>query len=145
MAESALTGEDASETSPLISYFEWWDCPRGGVALLLGRPHYFTSAFSEALDDYEDSYSLWPVPRTAITAEAEWWALWCAWRASFDRGESPSPIESDARFEELTNILRDLRQRPVSASRLRAEWILDRDHSFARKAPEHQVRWQSVS
>ncbi len=46
----------------VMCYLGWWDCPRSGVALIGGKPHFFDCRFSEELDDYPDLYQVWPCP-----------------------------------------------------------------------------------
>ena len=43
----------APSSDLVITYFGWWDCPRGGIVAEDGHPHYFRSDFSEELDDYD--------------------------------------------------------------------------------------------
>jgi len=131
----------APSSDLVITYFGWWDCPRGGIVTEDGHPHYFRSDFSEELDDYDPVFRLWPVPDEALERELRFWDLWVAWRASFDRGERPSPIDQQEEFRRLSDELRSFRVPPQDALMAIPHWELDRDRSFAVHAPKHRVQW----
>lgn len=142
---STRPGEQAGTSfEAVLAYFNWWDCPRAGVALLNGEPHYFLSDFSDALDDYEPEFQLWPVPPEALQPEREWQARWVAWRSAFDRREHPAPLERDAEFAELSRRLKDYRTPPADRTLAVPKWKLDTNRSYARRVPQHEVHWRVI-
>jgi len=130
-------GDSTPASSPVLSYFAWWDCPRGGIVTIDGRVHYFASEFSEVLDDYAPTFRLWPVPDEALEPELESWAAWVAWRSSFDRGEHPAPYDQEDRLRALSSF----RRPPEDSLLAMPEWEMDPDRSYAVRPPNHRVRW----
>jgi hypothetical protein len=86
----ADAGDGAFE--PVLSYLGWWDCPRSGVALVGGQPYYFDCEFSEELDEYPDTFRLWPISGDDLADELEIWEAFAAWRDQFDSGRRPGPF-----------------------------------------------------
>jgi hypothetical protein len=86
----ADAGDGAFE--PVLGYLGWWDCPRSGVALVGGQPYYFDCEFSEELDEYPDTFRLWPISGDDLADELEIWEAFAAWRDQFDSGRRPGPF-----------------------------------------------------
>lgn len=101
----------------MLAYFEWWDCPRSGIALLDGEPRYFAGDFPDVLDEYESEFRLWPAAPEARQRENEWQARWVEWRSAHDREGHPSSILHDAAFAELTRCLKESRTPPAATVR----------------------------
>lgn len=97
---------------PVLSYLGWWDCPRSGVALVLGEPYYFECQFSEELDDYPDQFRLWPIAGDELEDELEVWQLWAAWRDRRDSGLRPGPFPGDPVPAALERALRRRQRQP---------------------------------
>ena len=126
-----------AESWPVACWDDWWDCPRAGIVVIAGRAYHFVSEFSEALDDYEAAFKLWPVPEEALDRERRRWADWVSWRTSFDRGENPAPYTVPDEFKPLDS---DWVPPEGSISAI-PEWELDPDNSFRIRQPRHRVRW----
>lgn len=144
MASTDRGGEPSRGFEPVLAYFEWWDCPRSGIALLDGEPHYFACEFSDLLDDYESEFRLWPVAPEAQQRENEWQARWVKWRSAHDRGELPGRIEHDAAFAELSRSLEESRTPPADTVLAVPDWKLDSNRSYAIREPQHEVRWRVI-
>ncbi|MPZ12658.1 MAG: hypothetical protein GEU89_20975 [Kiloniellaceae bacterium] len=91
-----------------ITYFH--DGPRGGVALLDGRPHVFRSVFDEVEDDYSDEFDLAPIDEALLPLIKEQKAIWERWAAMFHAGETsmdtnPDLSSEESRYNELKAIL----------------------------------------
>jgi len=129
--------EAIPESSLVTSWYHWWDCPRAGIVVIAGCAHYFVSTFSEALDDYEPAFRLWPVPQEVLDAEGRRWADWVVWRTSFDRGENPPPYTLPVEFKPLESNWVP----PEDAISAVPIWELDPDRSFRFREPQHRVRW----
>lgn len=133
------SARDEDRWDEVLYYFDWWDCPRCGVTLVDGLPMHFESPFDEQLDDYVPAYFLWPMAAEDLATAEEVWREFEAWRARFDGGEQPPPIEET----EAGRRLRSWRHEPpASARRAVPEWRLDADRLFAERTPRHKVRWQ---
>lgn len=66
-----MDSENPSELfEPVLCYREWWDCPRFGVALVNGVPHYFESLFSDECDEYSPEFELWPIDDDSLGRES---------------------------------------------------------------------------
>ena len=131
-----------NDREPVLCYTSWWDCPRQGVTLHDGRPHYFLCEFSEKLDDYPDEFYLWPISDATLERELASSAMFARWRVRFDRGEAPSPIEQDRHFMSLSSSLKAERMSvPGNAIIGVPTWHLDPERSFRDRSPEHAVTW----
>jgi hypothetical protein len=136
--------EDASEPGEarldeVLYYFEWWDCPRCGVALVDGVPMHFESPFDHEVDDYVTAFYLWPMTADELAVADEAWREFVVWRARFDGGEQPPPLDGTEAGDRLRAWLHDP---PATARRAVPEWHLDVERSFAGRTPEHKVRWR---
>jgi hypothetical protein len=127
---------------PILCWSSWWDCPRSGVTLHARRPHRFLCEFSDELDDYPQEFHVWPIDDDTAEAEFRAWRMFAAWRARFDRGVKPPPLESDSEFADLAGSLREGRLTPPTDSIVAVPtWRLDRDRTFREREPSHEVRW----
>ncbi|HUA41112.1 MAG TPA: hypothetical protein VMA32_06085 [Streptosporangiaceae bacterium] len=135
MADSSA--EDAFED--VVCYLGWWDCPRSGVALIGGKPHFFDCRFSEELDDYPDQYQVWPVRDRELADALEAWREFAQWRDQYDSGRRPPPLAVSAARERVQE--RSHEDPPATARSAVPEWRLDRNRSFASRVPQHKVRW----
>jgi hypothetical protein len=127
------------EFEDVLCYSGWWDCPRSGVAVIDGKPHFFDCRFSEELDDYPVLYDVWPAGDQELADALEAFREFAAWRDLWDSGKHPSALgRSEARAGEQ----RRLEKGPPQAARTAVpEWHLDRNRSFAGRRPNHKVRW----
>ena len=140
-----MVGDAGDGRESVLCYTAWWDCPRQGVVLHDGRPHYFLCEFSEPLDDYPPEFCLWPISDVALEGELTCWAIFSRWRRRFDSGEAVSPIEHDREFMALSSSL-DAERSSVPSDAIIAlpTWHLDVNRSFRERAPKHAVHWSVV-
>jgi hypothetical protein len=127
------------EFEEVVCYSGWWDCPRSGVALIGGEPHFFDCRFSEELDDYPDQYQVWPAQAWELADALEAWREFAAWRDLHDSGRRPPPFPGSAagkRVHERWHV-----GPPATARAAIPKWRLDRNRSFAGRVPQHKVRW----
>lgn len=94
---------------PVVTVTDFYDGPRGGVAMFLGRPHYYQSRFNDD-DGYEDVFDLWPIDDETFDLAREDWAIWLRWEAAFKAGETtiethPALPEDRERHEALKRLL----------------------------------------
>jgi len=123
----------------VLCYSGWWDCPRSGVAVIDGRPHFFDCRFSEELDDYPVLYEVWPAGDQELADDLEAFREFAAWRDLWDSGKHPPAL---GRSEARTAKQRRLEKGPPQTARTAVpEWHLDRNRSFAGRRPNHKVRW----
>jgi len=102
----------------VLCYSGWWDCPRSGVALIDGKPHFFDCRFSEELDDYPVLYEIWPAGDQQLADALEAFREW-------DSGKHPPAL---ARSEALAREQSRLEKGPLQAARTAVpEWHLDRN------------------
>ena len=133
------------EFEEVLCYTDWWDCPRSGVALLHGRPHYFLCEFSEQLDDYPGEYQVWPIDPETLERELAAWAIFVAWRKDVDSGAAVRPLEENEEFAALSMTLRDERLAPTGEAIVAVPtWRLDLDRTFKKGSPRHMVAWTVV-
>jgi hypothetical protein len=135
VAESSA--EDAFED--VMCYLGWWDCPRSGVALIEGKPHFFDCRFSEELDDYPDQYQVWPAWHQEPADALEAWREFAEWRDQHDSGYRPPPFPMSAARKRLQERWNE--GPPATARAAVPEWRLDRNRSFAGRVPQHKVGW----
>ncbi|WP_034265441.1 hypothetical protein [Actinospica robiniae] len=137
-----MTDAEQDGFDEIVCYGAWWDCPRTGVALIGGRPHYFECNFSAELDDYPARYELWPISEGELAEELE---LWRDRLERLARAQVTGPpverlpahlAEVDARVLE-----RNSRRSPADALIATPEWRLDRNRSKIGRVPAHRVRW----
>jgi hypothetical protein len=135
VAESSAEGafED------VMCYLGWWDCPRSGVALIGGKPHFFDCRFSEELDDYPDHYQVWPAQHQELADALEARREFAEWRDQHDAGYRPPPFPGSAARKRLQERWHE--DPPATARAAVPEWRLDRNRSFAGRMPQHKVRW----
>jgi len=132
-----VTGEDDEREPPfedLLCFWDWWDRPRVGIAIVSGQPMSFDAVFSEELDDYTGEYELRPVTPAELEAELAAWGHWVAWSDAYDRGEQVGPYEPPDRLGP--------RDPAVPVRRAVPTWRLD--PTFAERVPRHQARWRFV-
>lgn len=126
----------------VLTTWEWWDCPRGGVTLIDGKPYRFTCNFDDALDDYPEEYRIWPIPDRQLDGELAFWRLFVEWRDKFDSGVHPDSLEQHPNYTRLKAGVQEYRHDPPGEARMAVpEWHLDHDRSFAGRVPRHLVRW----
>src|SRR5258706_13039640 len=122
----------------VMCYLGWWDCPRSGVALIGGKPHFFDCRFSEELDDYPDLYQVWPARHGELEDALEAWREGAQWRDQHDSGHRPPPFPVSADRKRLNERWNE--GPPATAKAAVPEWRLDRHRSFAGRVPQHKVR-----
>lgn len=135
---------ESTEFEEVICAWDWWDCPRSGVAFAQGMPHRFLCEFSEELDDYPDEFCLWAIAEDDLQVERAAWDRWVNWRRRFDRGEPVEPFEHDPNFAELRDRLQVGATAAPDAILAIPTWRLDPNRSFAEGTPKHWVRWRSA-
>lgn len=127
--------DDAACFTEVLVAWSWWDAPRDGAVRIDGHPHRFRCDFDEVLDDYPETYRVWPITETELTADLAVWARWIDWRRGFDRGEDPEP------FDNMGHEIRHAEPPAVGVSVATPEWRLDTNRSFAVRPPHHLVRF----
>lgn len=135
---------DSDGLEDVLCHGAWWDCPRSGVALLRGRPHYFLCEFSETLDDYPPEYRLWPIDQQTLERELAAWTLFATWRKQVDSGISVRPLEENEEFVARNASLQANRVAPVDALVAVPKWRLDSNRSFKERPPQHKAAWVIV-
>jgi len=75
----------------VLCYSGWWDCPRSGVAVIDGSPHFFDCRFSDELDDYPVLYEIWPARDEELADALEAFREFAAWRDLWDCGQDGRP------------------------------------------------------
>lgn len=142
MIDLVAEGSADGAFEDVMCYSGWWDCPRAGVALIGGKPHFFDCRFSEDLDDYPEEYQVWPALPQELADALEAWREWARWRDQHDSGQRPEPFLASAarkRLQERWN------EGPSATARAAVpEWRLDRNRKFAGRVPRHKVRWVFV-
>jgi hypothetical protein len=106
-----------------------------------GEPHRFNCEFSETLDDYPATYTLWRIDRAQLQEELALWSRWADWRGRFDSGLSPAPFQGEPGYAAFRTRLQSFSTPPVDARSAIPEWRLDMNRSFAGRVPKHFVRW----
>lgn len=137
-----MAEEDDPGFEEVICWSEWCDCPRFGVALIGGVPHYFECQFSEAIDDYPDEYRIWIASEEELADEVDVFGRFAAWRGRFDAGEVTDPHYSDNR--PIAQLVRERHSRgPTSKTRVATpDWRLDENRKYTAASPRHRVRWR---
>jgi hypothetical protein len=135
----------AADTPPIeqvLCYFDWYDCPRLGVALFRSQPHYFECRFSEDLDDYPSEFELWPIEPERLERELAVYEVFAQWRAEHDRGAAVPRLAEVPAFVEARSALLAMGDAPRSITTLAVpEWHLDPERRYAKSIPRHRVRW----
>jgi hypothetical protein len=140
-----VVGGDDRNYEAVLCWYSWWDCPRFGVALVDGVPHYFECRFSDALDDYQDEFHVWPIDATTLDRELALWDIFVEWRAAFDAGAAPGPLESNPAFlAENAALTAGPREHATKAAFAVPEWQLDSNRSFDGRVPAHRARWRKL-
>jgi hypothetical protein len=132
---SGVASDDPAGFTEVLTAWSWWDLPREGVVRIEGHPHRFRCDFDEALDDYPETYLVWPITEAELAADVARWDAWSDWRQRYDKGENAEPFASESR---------DMRHADPPASGVRlaiARWRLDPNHSVAARPPRHLVRF----
>jgi len=79
---------------------DYHDGPRLGVANLRGKPHIYQKEFSEALDNYTDSFWLREIDQHLLTLVLEDWAICCAGRRLTNKEVQPLRVIQPFRMTE---------------------------------------------
>jgi hypothetical protein len=100
---------------------EYYDGPRTGVANYRGAPHAYRCEWSEADDEYANTFELRPIDEDTLALVLELWNVWRAWEASFHRGEvgadtHPAVPNQNPQFAALDAQVAE-RVRSIAASR----------------------------
>jgi hypothetical protein len=136
-----VTEESDADFEDVLCWSGWWDCPRFGVALIAGVPHFFDCQFSDELEDYPDEYQIWPASEAELADELEVFGRFAAWRRRFDAGEVTGPHYGDDGL--AAQRVRERRKRNLRSDLRVAvpEWKLDRNRKYTATSPRHRVRW----
>jgi hypothetical protein len=102
---------------------DYYDGPRAGFADFDGVPHAYLSTWSNALDDWEPHYRLWPVDAETFALALEDWAIWERWEDAFYAGETPDTTHpalppDRARHDELEPVIDAIFESPPDDCRL---------------------------
>jgi hypothetical protein len=131
---------DQSRFEEVLTAWTWWDCPRGGIALLGGKPHRFLCEPDDHTDRYRHEFFLWPVSEQTVQAELAVWRLFVAARAQYDAGVRGVSLQTPEYL--AAEDAAGLGQLPPADARLAIpHWRLDPDRSFVGRVPRHLVRW----
>jgi hypothetical protein len=90
--------------------WDYYDCPREGIADFQGRPHLYKCQFSKADDDWTDLYWLMQIDEETFALAKERNEIFVRWKAEFRRGtvtldtHPARPLER-TRYERLQSIL----------------------------------------
>lgn len=106
---------------PIYSIWNYYDCPREGIAGFEGKPHVFKCQFSETDDDWTNRFWLMEIDQQLFALEQERWKIFCRWSQAFRLGKAsidshPALPEDRFRYTELQDIIGDrLKLRPARA------------------------------
>ena len=126
----------------VLLYEAWWDCPRIGVCEVGGVLMNFDCRFSDELDEYPSEFLIWPAVGAEVDERLERWVEVCEWKSRIALGEPRVPFE---RTEPGPHFGKGRApDPPLDAVRAVPEWALDRNRSFARRIPQHFVRWHAL-
>jgi hypothetical protein len=139
MIDLVAEGRAEGAFEDVMCYLGWWDCPRSGVALIGGKPHFFDCRFSEEFDDYPDQYLVWPARPGELEDALEAWREWARWRDQHDSDHRPPPFPVSAARKRLQERWNE--GLPATVRAAVPEWHLDRNRSFAGRVPQHKVHW----
>ncbi len=69
-------------------YMVWdiYDGPRTGIANVNGMPHYFSSIFDEAADEYSARFTVSPVGDEFLDRALRQWTIFRSWELQFHQG-----------------------------------------------------------
>jgi hypothetical protein len=92
---------------PVYSVWDYWDGPRSGVAAAGGDPCYFHCEWDAGSNVWSEYFTLKRLDAEALTLAKERDQIWCAWEATFYRGEVPASTHpglpgENARYAALT-------------------------------------------
>ena len=96
---------------------DYYDGPRRGVADFDGVPRLYECEWDNALDDFEPTFRLSPVPEDVFALALESWAIWRRWETAFHEGRA-TQASHPALPEDAA---RPLRRRPTHALRRTAK------------------------
>lgn len=127
---------------------DWYDGPRAGIADIGGIPHRFVSNFDDSIDDWSDTFTVFPVRSEVLALEQEQWRLFVAWNRRYKSGEvgvdsHPGHGGIDPRWDELEHLLlADRTSIPADAKRAKADFVrLDCDQRYKEDGPDYALRW----
>lgn len=78
---------NASMFERVYTVQDYYDQPRSGIAECLGEPHFYDREFSEALDEFSDTYFLTPINKKTLSLALEGWKLWLEWKHTYSKTE----------------------------------------------------------
>jgi hypothetical protein len=124
--------------------FDFWDCPRKGIASYEGNLHLFECVFDEITDEYSNVYRLKIVSSELLQLITEEENLRINWdnkriKTEEDKATYPILLEDKKRFELITTILE-------------TELSINESNSFAKIAKftlieymaSYNVEWKEV-
>ncbi len=122
--------------------YNFYDCPREGVASFKGKPNFFKCVFDEERDDWTDEYRLVEIEPDVLALIQEGWTIWLRRSASFKRGETtiemhPTLPADRKRFDEIQRLIGGrLEIDTASGLRMRGEF-----RDAGPDAANAEVRW----
>ncbi len=125
----------------------WDEVPRFALADFEGAPHYFEDVFDDALDDCSQVYALWPASGQALELEQEQWRVFVLWTRRYEAGaatteQHPARGGIDSRWDEIQELVRRDRERPLEVLERKAEWKpIDGVARYSESGPDYRVRW----
>ncbi len=131
----------------------FWDRVRSGTADFGGAPHYFSSPFDDATDDYFDYFILYPVSALFMERELQTNAIFEAWEKKerhlgFARLEPHPKLGGNAEYHELDRWLEDqiASLNPIEAKQLATFRVAAGQDDLPLGAPrELEVSWRAKS
>jgi len=138
-----------SEFERVYTMTDFYDGPRGGIALVGGRPHTYDSLFLDDNDD-QDLFELRLVDDETLALAVEDWAIWLRWEDAFYAGtatiETHPALPADrARHDEIAPIINArLDAFPGPPIRARAEFRPAPGHDDAGRGRWLEARWTLV-
>jgi hypothetical protein len=129
-------------TERVHTIHNFYDRPRSSVANFNGEPHWFERIFSEASDDYADTYALVPLPAEVVSADLEANAIFKAWNNEFAAGRvsqdtHPALRGRNVRFAALQKVVSDYVASHSPTATMRGKFTRIEFH-------DAQVLWSSI-
>jgi hypothetical protein len=131
---------------------EYYDGPRFGIAGVNGVICRFESRFDPSIDDYTDTFALWPIESAMLELEIEQWCIFVEWHTLHQAGNAgieshPGNGGINPRWDELQKLLKEDRSK-VPAETIKAFAKFEASPSSRRyetDGPTYTVRWHILT
>ena len=136
----------------VITENDYYDGPKGGVALFLGVPHRFSAEFDETHGEHFEIFLLWPINEADLCLEIEQWNIFVAWNDRYEAGTATTKTHPghggiDPRWDEIEEHLTTSRLAPRDHA-IRAQGTFEqiaRDTRYTTSGLSYGVVWTVIS